>query len=245
MKAGMIVLMFVLGLVALAVPGWLFEVRSGVPVVPPEVERVAGPRAPGGTRGEGTGATLRRGFLDSLLAAREGLQEGRRSEAAHALDAAMRIGTVAKHAAPGPDPFEETHEELQRARHALQIGRPEEAIELLGRAVRLLSAADAAEIRIPSATGVEGYDGAHLLDARGVRIGEVEGVEDGEAVIVLGGARDVWGLFDLGTADARLRVPADRLVFGPARFLNTTLVAAPVLDHAAVERVLGGSGEPS
>ncbi|MGK7295647.1 MAG: hypothetical protein ACNS61_07470 [Candidatus Wenzhouxiangella sp. M2_3B_020] len=233
--AAYLVAMTVLGIVVFIGLAWLVEWREGQRVhVPEEVE------VPAQRELESPLATLVAGARVSTETAQVELQRGRRSPAVHALDAAVRAVDVAHHAAPEPakKTIEEAARRLQEARERIQNGDPEQSRELLGQAAERLRAARAAlgtTASTPPPVGqLQQYDGALLLNAHGVRIGEVEAVaQEGDqatATIVLGGWRDWLGLFD--AEGLRRRVPAGRLLYGKPQSVGMTKVALPTFQTA-------------
>jgi hypothetical protein len=97
---------------------------------------------------------------------------------------------------------------------------------------------DSVPAQHPLSAPPAGYEGAVPLNALGVRIGEVRRLERdaqgrAQAVLVIGGARDVLGLFDFGGAE--VRVSAERLAFGRERVAAATFAN----DVSAVRTDLG------
>lgn len=228
--------MLVLGLAALAVPGWLHDFRDRQPLTPPARASALPPSAGGGPRQPLE--TLVAGLRDTLTVAEQALDAGEQTRAARAMDAARRAADVGAHASG--EALKPVLGSIQRARKQLQDGRNTEARRTLAQAGEALqSAAPAlAPARPPSAPGE--YVGGTLINARGERIGEVVAASGGELELVLGGGRDFMGLFDVG-GGPHVRLPVDALVFGPDRFLGATLVAAPSFQKSpdALARELG------
>ncbi len=218
-----LVVMFVVGIVALAVPGWLYERREGQPLQAPGATAPMLPQGTGGGPREPL-EMLADGLGEALTVARWALDEGNQSEAAHAMDAAQRAAEVGEHASP-ESAFKSVLEQVRHAREEIQNGRKASAARSLEEARVALGARPEvlAEQKAPS---LGKYAGGTLIDAQGVRIGEVGSVSGDQVELILGGGRDFMGLFDLGGA-RHVMVPADTLVFGPARYLGLTLVAAP------------------
>ena len=233
--AGYLGAMTVLGIVVLIGLAWLVEWREGQPMhVPQEVE------VPAQRELESPLATLVVGARVSTETARVELANGRRSRAVHALDAAARAVDVAHHSAsePSKKTIKEVARRLQEARERIQNGDPEQGRELLGQAAERLRTTREALGRSAGTLPVgqlQQNHGALLLNAHGVRIGEVEAVaregDQATATIVLGGWRDWLGLFD--AEGLRRRVPADRLLYGRPQSLGMTKVALPTFKRRA------------
>ena len=236
-----IVAMTVLGIAVFGGLAWLVEWREGQPMpVPQEVE------VPAPQELRGPLAVLVAGARVTTETARIELQRDRRSRAVHALDAAVRAVDVAHHAAPeaSRQVLQQAARHLQEARERIQNGDPEQARERLQQAAdRLRGARDAvgrAAAASPPADRFEQYHGALLLNAHGIRVGEVEAIERGvgqaNAIVVLGGWRDVLGLFD--TEGMRRRVPADRLLYGQPQSIGMTKAVLPTF-RTAIDAVDG------
>lgn len=221
-----LVIMLVVGLAALAVPGWLYERREGRPLRAPGVTAPALPPGSGGSPREPL-ETLAAGLGEALTVAQESLRAGQTSEAARALDAALRAAEVGAHASPG-GAFPPALEHVKHARKELQDGQPSRAARTLARARAALGARPGSP-PVQTVPSLGRYAGGTLINAEGVRIGEVVSVSGDRVELVLGGWRDFMGLFDLG-GGRHVTVPADALVFGPARYFGLTLVAAPTFE---------------
>lgn len=217
--------MLVVGLAALAVPGWIHEAREGQPLRPTAVVVRAQPPDTGGGPREPL-ETLAVGLSETLGAALRAMEEENPSEAAHAMDAALRAAEVGEHASPG-SAFQAVLEHVRQARAHVQNGQEARAVLSLGWAREALGARSGG-LEAAKVPALGPYAGGTLIDAQGGRIGEVGAVSGGQVELILGGGRDFMGLFDFG-GDRRVTVPADTLVFGPARYLGLTLVAAPAL----------------
>lgn len=225
-----LVAMTVLGIAVFVVLAWLVEWREGQPMHVPEEVTIPAQQELASSLG-----TLAAGARIAAETARVELQQGRRSRAVHALDAAVRAVGVAHHAAPAASkqPFKEAAEHLQEARERIQNGDPEQGQKRLQQATERLEVArtaiGTAADTPPPTQRLAQYHGALLINAHGVRIGEVESIEarggQATATIILGGWRDVLGLFDLqGT---RQRVPAGQLLYGRPQSIGMTKVAVP------------------
>ena len=237
---GLNLVMWTAGLVAFALFTWSVAWLDAQPVeIPDAVEVAAVPDA-------GL-ATLTAGATRSASAAREHLRLGQRSAASHALDAAMRVAEVGRETSHGEvkAAFTVGEHAIVRAREALHDGDAGTAIDHLEEAVTALD--DAVEparditVPVPPQPVWSGWDGAVLVNALGGTIGEVQGIETdgGEpvAIVHVGGGNDVLGLFELG--GHTVRIPADRLLWGPRRTLGNALVAVPV-ESRTVEQVAAG-----
>lgn len=230
--------MIVLGLIGFALLGWLVEYREGRAVESGDV--VEAPAA------QVTQPALVLGTRTAADQARRHLEQGKRTKAVHAMDAALRAAEIGKHVAQGAArmQFEQAVKALKDARHVLQMGRPEEAEK------RLVSAADAlahAGLQAPAAAVAMGgqpppkatwsaYRRAGLINAQGVRVGEVEEIREradsgAELVLVVGGGQDVLGFIDFG--GTRLTVPASAVLFGKPKTIGMTMVALSTLQSSA------------
>lgn len=233
-----LIAMSVLGLIGYVFLGWLVEHRIGRPI---QVET-----ATQDLHGMTPLIALATGAWLSARTAQESLAAGRRSEAVHALDSAMRALEVAQHAAAEPAGFRKALEAVKRSRHMLQMGRPGQARQVLEGAVAVLAeqTAGQAQGRLPPALALPAYDNAVVLNALGVRVGEVVGVDAqaGVVAISLGGGRDVLGFLDFGGTP--VKVPAERLVFGKRQDIGANMVAAPTFAFK-VAAIRVDLGDPS
>lgn len=219
--------MLVFGLAALAIPAWLFELRESRPL-----PTLAGPRQalPPGAGGAPRAPleTLAMGLRDSLDVARQELAAGHRTQGVEALDAARLAARAGQHASEG-SAFESALHDIEQARKAIENGRPQAARRVLEDALAALNPESSAKLGTPRApTELGKYDGGTVINAQGIRIGEVVGMQGQQLELVLGGARDVAGIFDLSEG-RRVTLPASALLFGPARFTGLTLVVLPTL----------------
>lgn len=211
--------MFVFGAAALTVPAVLDEVRTGWS---PETS-VEDPS------GEVPLAVLADGMVASAREAGKALEEGRRSVATHALDAAHRAAEAGLQSSRRGERFAAALYRLERARLAVQDGDVHHAVRELGH-VRAAPGEEAPEPRSRTVRP-EDYRGALLVDARGRRIGEVLSVEADEVTVRIGGWSDVMGLVDV---DGETRtLSRDALLFGEPRGIGSTLVAAPLFGRTA------------
>lgn len=237
-KAFYIFVMVILGAAAFAGLGWLVEYREGLPLheAPSAAMQEAAQQAPM--------SVLQIGAQTSLQEAVQAFRQDRRSKAAHALDAAMRAVKVGMHASRTPTQkhWTEAHSRIKKARRALQTGDPTAARRALQKAIATLEQITASDgppenRKAPSGAGKEAYEGALLINAQGIRIGEVRRVSPAEAgrseaVLVLGGARDVLGLFDWG--GTRVTMPADRLLYGNPQTIGMVHVVLPSFESSPV-----------
>ncbi|MCF6523948.1 hypothetical protein [Streptomyces sp. JJ36] len=233
-KTGIVAAMWVFGLACLAGLAWAVQWLDDEPVhVPPAAGAppAAGPDRPL--------KALTAGTARSVAAARHGLATGERSEASHAVDAARRAAEVGHEAAHGPvgKGFTAALKHLEGARKDLHNGKPATARAKLTRAERELTGVLAAAARqtpgVPPRVVWADYRGATLLGPQGGMIGRVQRIQPGPggapvAVLDVGGSQDVLGFLDFG--GRTVRVPADRVLWGPARYVGSTLAALPVRD---------------
>jgi len=217
--------MSLLGIVLLALVGWLLDVRLRHTVVS-DIAPVGTSGAPPHT-GSGAVGALAGGIGATMRQAAASLSTGPRADAVSALDAALRVSEVAHEAVPAEPAFEEALAAVREARRSLQNGRPHETLPgaLLAQAQRLFSLdlPDTALAVPPNGTR---YEGAVVLDATGRMVGELESfsASSGDTAVFVrtGGWPDFMGLFDIGGDLQRVR--ATDLVFGPARTVGSTLV---------------------
>lgn len=216
--------MLAFGLAALAVVAWLFEVRTGRPLSDEAQLQAATPMA-----------AFAGACEHSAEHAADALERGDRSEATHALDAAMRALFVGAHARGGD--FEEALHAVMKARVHLQRGKKDQAVFAARRAAWSLGAVQATWPDPPAADALGEYEGATVLDLQGLRIGEVHEVlgQEGLLVLQLDGWLDVFGFLDFG-ANLEGSVPAGAILFGKARTVGGTYVVLPVVRAAPAPR---------
>ena len=174
-------------------------------------------------------AVLAAGAAEQARAAAAGLANGRPPSRAIAdLDAAHRAVRVAAQAAP-PDTevatlLDRARAHVEAARHAVAVGAPAHAGHLALAAATDLdrAAARSGQLVGRQPSPLQRYPGTTLIDTHGRRIGELLAIEGDRVRCRLGGAGDVFGLFDLGGREAT--VPIDRLVFGKAHRLRRAQV---------------------
>ncbi|MCW8193479.1 DUF4396 domain-containing protein [Proteobacteria bacterium 005FR1] len=209
--------MAVLGAVALVIPAWLVEVRDGTPVRA-DMAEAASPVQPGGPD------NLATGLEETLSLAVDYMNEGENSHAAHAIDAAHRAASVAHEASSAPVYGEALHQ-IESARRELHMGRPERARESL----KIAADQDFGTVASAGAPAMQRFGSATLINAHGVKIGEITAVRDDEVEVALGGLRNVWGFVDL-SAERVLVLPAESLAAGPPETIGASLVTIAELD---------------
>lgn len=223
-RYGLITAMVGLGAAALVLPAWLTELREGKPI--PGAGRQAlvqeGDKAP---------AVLAAGLRSSLRAAMESLDAGRRSDATHALDAALRSAETGAKAAP-ESRFQSVLHEVERARRALHMADEARARDHMAAAARQPLQTDRVRSRTPDPP--QRYRGVPILNAHGVIIGEVLGAEGDRLELALGGHRDLWGFWDW-QAKQTASAPVRLVVFGPRRTIGKSYVALPTFETAPVD----------
>lgn len=188
-------------LLALSVPAWAAD---------GEAEEVGEP------------GLLAEGIAEQARQARVGLVKGELTWAVRALDQAHEVAMVGAAAGDGGArlAFQGTLKRIREARRAVQNRRPARATELLEEVRRSMENVGV-EVVLPEGD-LARYRGARLVNARGELLGELQRIEGDQAVVVLGGARDVLGLVDLG--GIRASVPTSMLVFGPRPLLGPARV---------------------
>ena len=225
-KAGFLIAMWLLGIASFALLGWVVQVRIGQPV-----------SGGGADADDGSGPVriLLNGLAGSIRVADEGIGRGEGGGAVHALDGAMRAARVG-YAATEPVArwaLADAVEQIEEARLDLQIGLRADARHHLGEALSAVRGVDAMEIletpSVPASSLWDGYRGATLLNANGVRIGELKDLRTAggreEAVIRLGRIQDLFGFLDLAGTEAT--VPAEDLLFGEPRGVGVVNVVLP------------------
>lgn len=230
---GYLVVLFSIGAIGFAALAVLVEYRIGQPLRP-----LAAAQAPQSTASQDSLALLTTGTQFALETARSNFEQGRRSEAVTALDAAMRTAEVGEYVAQGDrqSRFTRTLDAIKRTRRALQNGNPSEAQRMLEEAATMLSPANApaasTSAPMPAQDTWGAYNGATLINAAGVRLGEVDRIQpsgNGAATAVVRlGNQDVLGFPDLG--GTQLTVPGDGLLFGNHQTLGSTFVVLPTFE---------------
>jgi hypothetical protein len=226
-KRPLVAMMGAFGALTLTLPEWLHEVREGKPV--PTVAREPGARL---DEPHGPGAApygiLKEGLQESLRTAGAALASGQRSNATNALDAAQRAAAVGSKSTPTPA-FQGALESIRQARRALQMADSKGAVQLVRASLDELEQSDATAAAL-NTDSPERYAGAPVVDARGVVIGELNGIRpDGRMELAIGGVRDAWGIFDFSAA-ATVAVQKSRLLFGPHHATAKSYVMFPVND---------------
>jgi hypothetical protein len=224
-----LVAMVVLGLVAFGAFGAAVEWRDGRLLDPPhDVDTAVSGAAPA--------EVLLRGVTASAEITRDGLDGGHRSDAMRALDAAVRASRVGVAAGSGPLAwaFDHAWRQLEATRVSVETGHPGAARDHLDTVIQTMN--DAARFAGTDATTLpanddwDRYRGATVINAMGVRIGELDDVEvtaDGPtATVTLGGNLDVFGFIDVG-GDA-VRIDATQLLYGQPRSVGIVHVVLPV-----------------
>lgn len=192
-------------------------------------------------------AGLTAGTARSAATARQHLQGGEASAAAHAIDASHRAAEVGHETSHGPvkQAFTVALHAIVQAREALHEGNAGQAGPHLQEAVTVLegvvTGAGEIDAGVPPQAVWSGYDGAVLINANGTKLGEVKGIEGGgqspTVTVHVGGGNDVAGIFELG--GRTVRIPADRLLWGARRSLGATYVAAPT-EQTSVDELSTG-----
>ena len=222
MKTGKIAIaligMFVLGGLGFWALAALVEFRIGRPVVV-QVAAAAGTPLD----------ILRQGAQESIDTASTALQRGDKSKAAAALDAAKRATEVGRDAKG--ETFKGVFDLVKQARYALQDGDSARAQELLKDASDTLSKSNPSSGTTAILTTQnfgDAYRGATVLNAQGVRIGEVDQIEESRAMLVVGGKRDLLGFIDL-SGGRHIEVSLNDLILGKPKNLGSTMVVLPTL----------------
>lgn len=234
---GSLLAMVVLGALAFWGFGTLATRRIGEPL-----ERAGPPAAPSPRAGADPVATLRAGTRHAVELAIGGFETLHRSHAVVALDAARRAARIGRDAdAPG---FAGLLDAIDRVRHVVQNGKVEEAPAMLNAALRTFEGAEPTGRTATAAQPIDAwakYRGAQVINAEGVRIGEVDATEP-QIVIALGKGRDWFGFVDVG--GERVQVPRDRLIVSNTRGRGPMTVVLPVFGAkpAAIRAELAPGG---
>lgn len=227
--SGYIVTMLAIGAVFFSALGWLVNWRTGSPLP------TSGSRPLAGTILQRPESVLMQGVRQSVSSALTELEHGHRTKAVMAIDAAKRAADVGRHGTSGDlaSGFDHIHREMEHVRASLQDGERTSARRLLAATTAALSLEPTGR---PGATGLStapapesdlnAYAGAHVINAQGVRIGEVVQIRSGQALLEIGGNDDVLGFIDLG-GGKQISVPVEKLVFGKRKALGSTMVALP------------------
>lgn len=184
-------------------------------------------------------ASIQAGLVHDLEAARAALEKGDQTDAARAMDAAKRVAEVARDSSGAP--FSDAFDAIKNARFALQDGDGARARNLLSRARQTVSGANGlAQGKIPleRSQAVAGYKGATVLNAMGVRIGEVIEANASQVEVTVGAPRDVLGVIDFGGGE-KITVTADAVRFGKQKKVGSTMVVLPTFATSAKKIALG------
>lgn len=215
----------------MGVVGGLVNYRMGEPLAEPEAMQADAatldPRS-----------LLKTGAATSASVASRFLVNDDRADATHAMDAAIRVAEVGAHVLEGDAgrQFQQALQRIKQGRRALQMGRSAAAPELFREAASLLAAIEKQKGSLKAPTrNWNAYEGAVVMNALGIRIGEVDAVgtsANGErsVAVVLGGAQDFLGFLDFGGVD--VRVVADQVIFGKTKTIGSTYVVLPTLESS-------------
>lgn len=210
--------MLAFGLIALALPAWLGQVRMGKPVEIPQAVVSREVESTGPLDSLSIPERVWSGLQMSVITAERNLKGGNRAKAMHTLDAARRVAAVGVHALPSrKSRYERVRRTLDQARREIQNGRPDEAVQTLSSMIAGWDnpAAGRAEMDgVKLATGAH-YTEAVVLNVYGARIGKVVQAGDQRMTVALGGVQDVFGFLNLfpGT---RVEVPVSQVLAGSA-----------------------------
>ncbi len=199
---------------------WILQALAGTRVAQP----IGAAPTVAATEPGSAAASLRTGTETALATAVRAVHDGRRAEAVAAMDAARRAARVGHEA--GLAGFQGAVDAIEEARRTVQNGDFAGTAPVLSRGLDELRATRSS----PSGDGSSGvpagqladYRGATVLNAEGVRIGELEDANGVSAAIFDGSKRDAFGFIDRG--GARIEVPTKQLVFGRRHRAGDTLV---------------------
>lgn len=214
--------MFVLGTVALLLPGWLYDMRVMQPA--PAAAAMAG--TPTGTTGRGAPAPQAlladtyRGIRENLAAFVAHMRGGGRSEAMHALDSAYHLATVAQAATQGA--ASPVYTQVVAIRRAVQNNDQPAALWLGSSAP--LSVIPIGTTRPPA--GLADYDGAVVLRPDGTRVGRVIGLSSTRLTIALG-PPPLLGLIPTRHSGTTTAAAAE-VLFGEVSRISPTMVIARI-----------------
>jgi hypothetical protein len=199
--------MIVLGFGALGIFGWVVAVGQHESPVPPLRVSSSDPLE-----------QARGGLLLTSRTAGAALARGDVAQAGRALDAAKRASGVV-----GDGPVRDL---IEQTREAIDDGNPRAAARRLDLAIRRLQRPGGPGWASPGAPAhADGaYDGATVIDARGVRLGEVVGIRGSEVELSVGQGRNTFGFIDFDGHQEF--VPADHVIFGKRKSLGETMVMA-------------------
>ena len=210
---GYLIAMTLLGIVSFIILAAVVQARHRMPIepVPAEAAKSAEPVA-----------VLKEGLENSLQVARINFQAGHRAKALRALNAAHHAAELGKSVTSDPF-FVEAFDRIEKTRRALENGHPKRAPEILSGIVAQKQSGSSVSLNLPPNLGE--YDGATVINASGLRVGEVENVSGDRAHLKLG-LQDVLGFIDLGRTS--VDIPVNRLVFGKKKGVGPTMVCLPV-----------------
>lgn len=233
-KIGVVVAMWVFGLVLLALFAWATQWRTtaSVPTAGSTTSAAQPTTAAPGISALTTG--LRRDTTSALAS----ITTGHRSDATAALDAAYRLAQVGQENTSGPlkTQYVTTLDAIKSARQALWHGSPGAAEGHLTTAGEALDSAvndtqTATDPEAPPQAVWDQYDGAQLLAADGRVIGEVDSIENPAKPTVqvhLGNGTGVFGFINLGGRTTT--VPLDQVLWGRRQIIGNVyavLTTAP------------------
>ena len=213
--------MTLLGLVALSVPAWLFEVRAHRPMPSAEFAAVE-PATGGGPRGPAQQNPYVEGIRQALSSARLAFEENDRASAMHATDAALRAAQVAGYGLEPHTAFEQVTGQIERTRRVVQNGSPERAVEQLDQALDVLRDLEPGRADGASLSQDETYRNARVIEADGSHLGELLGI-DGDNGVIATDWRNLFGFIDWPAGKTR-RVAAERLLPGKPGALGAPMV---------------------
>lgn len=222
-RTGLLASMTALGAVAMVIPAWAAEMREGTPLLS------AAPSLVSATSSEDHTFSPRQGLQESVTESLEQLEMNHRSNSAHALDAAHRAVMTLHSAYPANNEFGELKKSLTQARHALHMGRDSDAMDWL-KQVQTTLAQQENRLSPVSKASVKPYLGAVVLNAHGIKQGEIVRVSQ-DKVIIARGYRDVWGFIDFG--GQQFPVSSNSLLWGKKKSIGSTMVLMPMLPPAA------------
>lgn len=227
-KVGVIVAMWVLGLVLLALFAWATQWRTtaGIPTAGIPTAGSTSPAVP--ATAAPALAALTTGVQRDTTSALASLQAGHRSDATAALDAARRLAQVGQENSSGPlkTQYVTALDAIESARQALWNGNPGDARGDLTAAGQALASAvtatqTATDPEAPPEAVWDQYDGAQLLAADGRVIGKVDSIDnpaDPAVRLHLGNGSGVLGFIDLGGHTTT--VPLDQVLWGRRQILG-------------------------
>lgn len=211
--------LWVLGIAGFVLLGWVGTLRDhrSVTPLPPDIATSAQSTPPL------TAMTI--GLRALLEACRTNLQNGRRSDAMHALNGAKHIGEIGRSQATT---FEDAARAIRDIRRVIENGNPAAAPDILDKAIAALRGTSSSSA-VAAPPDIASYDGATVLNALGLRIGQVESANAENVQLNLGN-QNILGFLDLGGKPISVRV--NRLVFGKKKSIGPTMICLPIFAHA-------------